>query len=198
MLWTLIRKDYKRWLSFVIDPAAHVKESQKKCLLRKILIAVIPMHQNFLELSPKDPKFSKVQYILLDPSCSGSGIVSRFDHLTEEIEVEQETPEQVSERLKSLAEFQLKALLHAFKFPNLKQVVYSTCSINKEENEDVVEKALKSTQGKKFSLVARDGVLPSWKRRGEKVGDINDGQGLVRASPMDNTNGFFVALFTRK
>lgn len=31
--------------------------------------------QDFLTVDPRDPKYSKVTYILLDPSCSGSGNV---------------------------------------------------------------------------------------------------------------------------
>lgn len=31
--------------------------------------------QDFLTVDPHDPKYSKVKYILLDPSCSGSGNV---------------------------------------------------------------------------------------------------------------------------
>lgn len=31
--------------------------------------------QDFLTVDPHDPKYSKVTYILLDPSCSGSGNV---------------------------------------------------------------------------------------------------------------------------
>lgn len=35
--------------------------------------------QDFLKVDSSDPKFSKVSAILLDPSCSGSGIVGRDD-----------------------------------------------------------------------------------------------------------------------
>ncbi|MBN3275319.1 NSUN5 methyltransferase, partial [Polyodon spathula] len=30
-------------------------------------------NQDFLTLDPEDPRYSQVEYILLDPSCSGSG-----------------------------------------------------------------------------------------------------------------------------
>jgi putative methyltransferase len=31
-----------------------------------------------------DSMYAKVEYLLLDPSCSGSGIVSRLDHLVDD------------------------------------------------------------------------------------------------------------------
>lgn len=96
----------------------------------------------------------QVQYILLDPSCSGSGIVSRLDHLIDavaenELDGEPAAPNDSlsavpspngkpakqskksgkhkkgaevvdgsanqSERLASLAQFQVQVILHAFK-----------------------------------------------------------------------------------
>lgn len=35
--------------------------------------------QDFLALNPQDPRFEKVTHLLLDPSCSGSGILGRED-----------------------------------------------------------------------------------------------------------------------
>jgi 16S rRNA C967 or C1407 C5-methylase (RsmB/RsmF family) len=51
------------------------------------------------------------------------------------------------DRLKSLAFYQRKLLVHAMKFPNVKRIVYSTCSINSEENEDVIAAALEWGDG---------------------------------------------------
>lgn len=45
-------------------------------------------------------------------------------------------------RLVSLASFQLRCLNHALRFPRLKRLVYSTCSIHSQENEDVVTACL--------------------------------------------------------
>ncbi|TKY74880.1 28S rRNA (cytosine-C(5))-methyltransferase [Spatholobus suberectus] len=40
------------------------------------------LNEDFLNINPKDPPYSKVKAILLDPSCSGSGTAaSRLDHL---------------------------------------------------------------------------------------------------------------------
>ncbi|KAI0951050.1 hypothetical protein AcW1_008196 [Taiwanofungus camphoratus] len=44
---------------------------------------VEPVNADFLTISPDELKYSTVTHILLDPSCSGSGIVNRLDHLLE-------------------------------------------------------------------------------------------------------------------
>lgn len=125
-----------------------------------------------------DQTYKNVEYILLDPSCSGSGIVGRLDHLTSVegerrhdykiiiilikfSETEMENDEQ-NQRLQSLSDFQVSALLHSFKFPNVKKVVYSTCSKHQEENEDVVKRILSSQSEFKLS----ENVFPVWTRRG--------------------------------
>lgn len=51
------------------------------------------------------------------------------------------------ERLQALAGFQLRALCHALTFPSLQRLVYSTCSLCQEENEDVVRAALQQSAG---------------------------------------------------
>ncbi|KAJ3260632.1 putative 28S rRNA (cytosine-C(5))-methyltransferase [Boothiomyces macroporosus] len=116
------------------------------------------VHGSFLDANPKD--YSNIEYILLDPSCSGSGIVGRMDHLVQDFE--ENEAEDTQERVNSLAEFQKQVLLHAFSFPKVKRVVYSTCSKHKEENEMVVEHVL--SKNKRFKLV--ENVFSTWKRRG--------------------------------
>ncbi|XP_068759365.1 28S rRNA (cytosine-C(5))-methyltransferase-like isoform X1 [Montipora capricornis] len=144
---------------------------------------------SFLEVDPFDEKYSKVEYIVVDPSCSGSGITTRMDRLVDE---EQETAEK-KKRLESLATFQSSVLNHALSFPLVKRVVYSTCSVHQEENEDVVQAALKANSDS-FTL---EHCLPSWTHRGKAV--FQGAEKCIRASPTeDYTNGFFVALFVRK
>jgi 25S rRNA (cytosine2278-C5)-methyltransferase len=45
------------------------------------VIDIKPLHTSFLDINPNDATYKDVEYILLDPSCSGSGIVRRLDHL---------------------------------------------------------------------------------------------------------------------
>ncbi|KAJ3023976.1 putative 28S rRNA (cytosine-C(5))-methyltransferase [Thoreauomyces humboldtii] len=151
-----------------------------------------PTLGNFLEVEPTDKRYSNVEYIMLDPSCSGSGIVGRMDHLTEQDPTLLEN-EAGEARVEALAEFQKKAILHAFTFPNVKKVVYSTCSKYRRENEDVVMAVLKDQD--KFGLA--EGAFPGWERRGMPLFD--GAKHLVRTDPKeDNCIGFFVALFERK
>ncbi|EKX41496.1 hypothetical protein GUITHDRAFT_112468 [Guillardia theta CCMP2712] len=78
------------------------------------------MKKDFLSVSAKVKPFSHVQGILLDPSCSGSGIVGREERM------DAKSKEKEEERLQRLCAFQKKALLHALSFPNVRRVVYST------------------------------------------------------------------------
>jgi len=161
---------------------------------------VEPVNADFLTTSPDDERFRAVSHILLDPSCSGSGIVNRLDHL---LENESEATEDRESRLNKLAGFQLMMIKHAMKFPSAQRIVYSTCSIHATENEHVVKAALKSeecTSGR-FKLAPREDVLPTWHRRGipAEMDSREDADSVVRCSPgEDATNGFFVSMFVRE
>jgi len=52
--------------------------------------------------------------------------------------------------------------------PNVKKIVYSTCSIHATENERVVRNALSSDEAQvgEFELAPQNEVLPTWPRRG--------------------------------
>ena len=123
---------------------------------------IIAENMDFLKVDPKSSRYSKVKYILLDPSCSGSGIVGRLDDLIMDSKDSNKSDEK--ERLESLSSFQKEIILHALKFPKVEKIVYSTCSIHKEENEDVVEYILNHQQDFKLE----ENVFPDWKRRGLK------------------------------
>jgi len=165
---------------FACDIDAHRLELLKKTAEKAGATNVKAIHSDFLKMNPRDPRFSKVKGVLLDPSCSGSGTVFYKD---------------TSKPLEELANFQLSVILHAFKFPNTRRIVYSTCSINQQENEDVVMKALKgqSKSGRQWTLKK---IIPDWPRRGLPV--FEDSESCLRTSPReDNTLGFFVACFKR-
>ncbi|KAG5651744.1 hypothetical protein H0H81_007597 [Sphagnurus paluster] len=144
---------------------------------------VEPVNVDFLTVDPLDPKYSRVTHMLvihhiparklkfigafslLDPSCSGSGIVNRLDYL---LETEIEDDGDQEDRLKRLAAFQILMIKHAMRFPGVQKIVYSTCSVHAIENEHVVRETLNSDEARAapFSLASPKEVLPQWPRRG--------------------------------
>lgn len=179
---------------------------------------VIAQRRDFLTTQPHD--FPDVTHMLLDPSCSGSGIVNRLDFLKEDDDVENDNPDtptdagesKLAHRLRQLSEFQQLMIRHAFKFPALEKVVYSTCSIHAEENENVVMKALDSEEASErgWTLARREDVIPSWKVRGDRKvceGREEVAESVIRCIPggvgdgdkpnVESCNGFFVACFVR-
>ncbi|KIJ52544.1 hypothetical protein M422DRAFT_26124 [Sphaerobolus stellatus SS14] len=169
-------------------------------MVSKAACKVEARNMDFLTTDPHEPENSTVTHILLDPSCSGSGIVNRLDYL---LAKDDENEQEQDERLEKLAAFQLSMITHAMKFPKVQKIVYSTCSIHAEENEQVVIAALKSEEAKSghFKLAPRSQVIPTWIRRGipEEMGEFSDlADSVIRCSPgEDATNGFFVACFIR-
>ncbi|PSN34151.1 hypothetical protein C0J52_10046 [Blattella germanica] len=103
-------------------------------------------------------------------------------------------------RLRKLAMFQFKLLTRALTcFPDVKRVVYSTCSIEPEENEAVVEQVLDfvNRDPEKPNFELADNILEgNWINYGSS--DYSVGPKCVYALPdVDLTNGFFVAHFVR-
>lgn len=237
--------------------------------------------QDFLALKPGAEEWGDVGGILLDPSCSGSGIVGRdevgvgrkvvlpsdprggdkvaengdgvkgrkrkrgdreahkkVEGNEEKKEVEDEDEkvmedeevdalnttqvegEKLKERLRALSSFQLKLLTHAFRFTGARRITYSTCSVHKEENEDVVVKALLSDVARErgWRIMRREEQVEGmrdWERRGDQkaceeilaaVGGESSApdakvvaEACIRCAKGtdEGTMGFFVAGFVR-
>ena len=116
------------------------------------------------------------------------GIVGRID-----VEDKQRKKVSESSRLNKLSNFQAHILKHALSFPAMKRVVYSTCSVNQEENERVVSR-VKQEFAKYVRLVPILSDIPS-----RAIPDFEGSDACVRLTPAEDfTNGFFVACFERK
>ncbi|XP_012146450.1 nop2/Sun-like domain containing protein 5 isoform X2 [Megachile rotundata] len=133
--------------------------------------------------------FKDVEYILVDPSCSGSGMLDR------QITDEKEKPD--PQRLRQLQSFQVfllrRALLH---FPNVKKVVYSTCSINPEENEQVVDEILTNVKDSYKLVDTKDLYKENWLHFSSRDFTCSD-KCLYTKPDVDLCNGFFIAVFER-
>merc|ERR1719234_1828458 len=165
-----------------------VERSSKRAATLKEILAkseadslTTVLETDFLDVRPED--HPDVEYLVVDPSCSGTGMVLRPGDASD--------PPQ--ERLDKLAGLQSRLLTHALSFPKAKRVVYSTCATSVTENEAVVAKVLASCPGWKSVS-----TMDSWPRRGNEH-QGQDGANFLRAEPnLDLCNGFFVALLKRR
>lgn len=176
---------------------------------------------DFLEVDPRGPEYAGVRAVLLDPSCSGSGTAgTRGDYLIAAARGETvdgtvgtggaeggadgarkfDPPAphghhpRLDKRVDALAQFQLRALLHAFEFPAAERLSYSTCSVHEAENEAVVRAALPRAAELGWRLCR---AMPGWPRRGLE-GAVEGAECLIRADQFeDDMEGFFVAVFVR-
>ncbi|XP_024886031.1 probable 28S rRNA (cytosine-C(5))-methyltransferase [Temnothorax curvispinosus] len=151
-------------------------------------LCVEPLNQDALTLDPK--KYLHVEYILVDPTCSGSGIVDRPKQSDMDGKPE-------SKRLQNLQSFQVYLLRYAlFNFPNAKRIIYSTCSLHPEENEEVIDEVLADI-GNAYHLVpVRQLLKNNWTNFSSKK--YNCGDTCLYSKPDDDfCNGFFVAVFER-
>ena len=128
--------------------------------------------------------------------CFISGIVDRFDITANDLSSKYAHDWKLESRLNSLMNFQAMLLNHALTFPNVKKVVYSTCSVHEQENESVIRDVLFKNQA--FDLQK---VFPNIPSRGLNKEGINDFDMscCLRLNPSkDLTNGFFVACLMKK
>ncbi|KAI0799242.1 S-adenosyl-L-methionine-dependent methyltransferase [Xylaria sp. FL0064] len=217
-------------------------------------ITRMTLGQDFLKVDPESPLYKNVGALLLDPSCSGSGIVGRDAmptiHLPEQPgatsskkplpldknrkrkrdaaeraaadeqgrgrqvlvdddgqETVVSTEKEMKLRLEALSSFQLTLLLHAFAFPAARKVTYSTCSVDAEENEHVVLKALRSDVAVRrgWRIMKRERQvrgMREWPVRGSlkaSGGDEEVAEACIRSYQGDGRGvmGFFVAGFVR-
>lgn len=149
------------------------------------------LNADFTTLDPFDERFGNVSHILLDPSCSGSGL-DRLDYNSES---------DLSTRLRNLSTFQTRLLKHALSFPSVERVVYSTCSHHVEENERVVMTILNEMHG--WRVLKRDEQpdrIKKWYRRGVpgECASVETAEGCIRCEKgTDGTIGFFAVAFVR-
>jgi putative methyltransferase len=149
------------------------------------------VNQDFFSLSSAEREVT--DGILLDPSCSASGMISRVDIA---LGMEGEN----FDRLERLTHIQQSLLKHALlSFDRCVRVVYSTCSVNEAENENVVRSALSDERVRKRGWFLNKIMPGHWKTRGiTREGDEFRMDYTIRCDPLvDKTNGFYVACFQR-
>lgn len=124
-------------------------------------------------------KFDK---ILLDVPCLGIGVIKRKPDIKW-----QRKPEDVIE----ITKIQEKILENCSKYlKNNGEIVYSTCSILKEENEDVINKFLQ--KNKEFT------IQKFYEKENEMINENIDKSGFINISTNKNNDGFFICKLHKK
>jgi len=138
-----------------------------------------------LDASAKLPFKVLFDRILVDAPCSGTGTLSRNPEIKLRL-----GPEDLP-RLAGIQERMLGQALEALAVGG--RLVYATCSLEPEENEQVVEKVLSNLSG--FRIVSRDEhcvEFPAWSAL---LGE----EGFLRTRPdRDGMDGFFAAVIERQ
>ena len=120
---------------------------------------------------PREDLFGKADKVICDAPCSGLGVLAKKPDLRYKSE----------ESVLDLPELQLSILKESSKYLRVGgEILYSTCTLRREENEEVVEKFLECN--------------PEFTKIDFTVENIQSIDGMVTLTPhVHNTDGFFMA-----
>uniref|UniRef100_A0A8I5YC52 NOP2/Sun RNA methyltransferase family member 7 n=1 Tax=Rattus norvegicus TaxID=10116 RepID=A0A8I5YC52_RAT len=153
---------------FVCGIESEEKDSDAKKLFTKMGCENIEiLHETFLSIEPKDQRLQNVKVILLLPRCSSLGVSNPVEFILNEHEV-----------------------------AKAQAIVYCTCSVSEEENEEVVKKALEfqSPALKLQPYRLSPPVLPLCSLKEIELSMDR----FFRLEPSDITNGCFLSILTRE
>lgn len=138
--------------------------------------------------------FFKFDKILLDSPCSGSGTISIYDK-----NLNKYFTENLIEKSVKTQEILLKKAIQILK-PGGK-IVYSTCSILKQENEDILEKVLKNPDIsiEPIKINSKIGINPIEIAKIDEIPQLPTTiPGTLCVCPTELYEGFFVAKLVKK
>ena len=75
------------------------------------------VHEDFLKISPDDEKYSGATHILVDPTCTGSGVTGKLQNAKKGSKKSRKKTEDDKKRLQKLKSLQVSLLKHALSFP---------------------------------------------------------------------------------
>jgi len=181
----LIRAASRTGLVVATDRHAHRLRAMRNQFRRLNLDGVQIVELDATRDLPFGRRFDR---ILVDAPCSGTGTLARHPEIRWRLR-----PEQLSE----FHQLQVGILASAIKqLASGGRLVYSTCSMEPEENEELVSEALISAPT--IKPVARDEIVKSLEphlARGLDAQTLIDANGQFRTSPAtQHTDGFFAAV----
>jgi 16S rRNA (cytosine967-C5)-methyltransferase len=184
----LVRAAGAGGLVVAVDRHAHRLRAMRAQFERLGLARVRLIELDAAQALPFRREFKR---ILVDAPCSGTGTLARHPEIRWRLRPEQ------------LAEFhglQVALLKNALaQLAPGGRLVYSTCSMEPEENEDVVADALRNAPSiRRVSASMAAHALTPYLASGMKAEKLFDAAGYFRTFPADHsTDGFFAALLER-
>lgn len=136
------------------DRIGRLRENLELLANSKIRARIV--EADLLALRPhtfKDQKLPQdYDAVMLDAPCSNTGVIQRRTDVKWRLQPKD---------IKQCAQLQYALLRAAAKFVRSEgKIIYSTCSIEKEENEDVVTRFLETEEGKSFKLTESETSYP--------------------------------------
>ncbi len=184
----LIRAAGKKGVVVASDRHAHRLKAMQTQFKRLGLAGAQLVELDAAQSLPFRGEFDR---ILVDAPCSGTGTLARHPEIRWRLR-----PEQLAESREQQSQMLRMALAHLASGGRL---VYSTCSIEPEENEDVVAAVLRNTPAIRrvpASEVAR--TLKTYLSPGVDASTLFTTDGYFRTSPSAHrTDGFFASLLER-
>ncbi|KAK9963802.1 hypothetical protein ABG768_006964 [Culter alburnus] len=157
-------------------------------------------------LDVSDTRLQEVRVMVVMPACSLSAVSNPVDYIMQEnrdprLMLDLSHGSVSPEKLQTLVCRQRKDLQRVVQFPQVRAVLYSTCSVHPEENEEVLKTILSQTQ--EIHSTAPPYRLSSPGLLQDSITEDEDGSQEMKASffrleASDHHNGCFVALLTRQ
>lgn len=156
---------------YAIEKSKSRFETMVKLLKEYGVTNVEAINDDFLKFEKRE-----VDYVMLDPSCSGSGIHHNYRKDQTRIDI--------------LHNFQCVMIKHGLNF-SPKKLVYSTCSVHEEEGEQVIKEALEEYPNYEVEDISKYFTSPGIP--GYKFSDK-----VIRTERTETQVGFFIALLRKK
>ncbi|XP_026135238.1 putative methyltransferase NSUN7 [Carassius auratus] len=183
----------------------HTEELQNT--LTKLSCKNVKLLPDSLEsLDVSDVRLQKISVVFLMPACSLSAISNPVDYIMQEnrdprLMLDLSQGSVSPEKIQMLVCQQRKVLQRAVQFPQVRAVLYSTCSVHPEENEEVLMTVLSQTQeshstAPPYRLTSPSLLQDSIIEDDEESEQMKDR--FFRLEASDHSNGCFLALLTRE
>ncbi|HEV2378582.1 MAG TPA: 16S rRNA (cytosine(967)-C(5))-methyltransferase RsmB [Terriglobia bacterium] len=179
-----IAADLARGLLVACDRSARRLGSMSE-VTERLLPASVRCHRVQLDAACPLPFAGKFDRILLDAPCSGTGTLARNPEIKWRL---------MPADMGRLAEMQRRMLETAFNaLAPGGRLVYASCSLEPEENENVVEGVVNTSRG--FQVLSRAELV----RERVVLDPLFDARGYFRTRPdLHATDGFFAAVIERE